>query len=209
MQKTLNGFIPNGALINGVANFYTSTKPTIRVDGSALVIGDRWVNSSTGVEGFYNGTYWLSGLVMCCLSGTYSQEYSASEGFRGHVNLPSVANISQCLIESFSLATWAYPPYSYSNTNKYTIQLRLNQGIGFAFEVPNTIFDIYQESLVTTGLPLDYYTNRKTFAPNYVVNISERDATAVRSFQLNVTKFGTGGTSSLSASYSVGIRYIL
>jgi hypothetical protein len=51
--------IPDGALIGGVANFYTSTKPTIRVDQSALVVGDLWFNPSTGMQGFWNGTYWL------------------------------------------------------------------------------------------------------------------------------------------------------
>lgn len=53
------GIIPNGALINGVCNIYQSTKPTTRPDGSALVVGDIWNSTSTGVEGFWNGTYWL------------------------------------------------------------------------------------------------------------------------------------------------------
>jgi hypothetical protein len=61
--ERLAGTLPDGALINGVANFYRSAKPTTRVDGSALVIGDRWINPVTGVEGFWNGTYWLSNQV--------------------------------------------------------------------------------------------------------------------------------------------------
>lgn len=52
--------LPDGALINGVANFYRNTKPLTRVDGSALAVGDRWFNSATDVEGFWNGTYWLT-----------------------------------------------------------------------------------------------------------------------------------------------------
>jgi hypothetical protein len=52
--------LPDGALINGVANFYRATKPLTRVDGSALVIGDRWFNPSTGEDWFWNGTYFLS-----------------------------------------------------------------------------------------------------------------------------------------------------
>lgn len=52
--------IPNGAIINGVANFCQSTKPTIRIDGSALVARDRWYNTSDGSNWFWNGTYWLS-----------------------------------------------------------------------------------------------------------------------------------------------------
>ena len=58
--ESLSGTLPDGALINATANFYRNTKPLTRVDGSALVIGDRWVNPSTGTEGFWNGTYWLS-----------------------------------------------------------------------------------------------------------------------------------------------------
>jgi len=60
MQRALAGIIPDGALINGVANFYTSIKPTLRVDGSTLVIGDRWINPSNGNVGYWNGTYWVS-----------------------------------------------------------------------------------------------------------------------------------------------------
>jgi hypothetical protein len=60
MIINLNNPLANGTLINGVANFYTSTKPTARINGSALVVGDKWYNPSTGVDGFWNGTYWLS-----------------------------------------------------------------------------------------------------------------------------------------------------
>jgi hypothetical protein len=52
--------LPSGVLIGGVANFFTSTKPIARVDGTALVVGDLWYNPSTGVQGFWNGTYWLT-----------------------------------------------------------------------------------------------------------------------------------------------------
>jgi hypothetical protein len=58
--------LPNGTLINGVANFYTGTKPTTRVDGSALVSGDLWFNPSTGAQGFWNNTYWLSSNLYKC-----------------------------------------------------------------------------------------------------------------------------------------------
>lgn len=60
MQRALNGFLTDGVLINNVANFYSSTKPLTRVNGSSLVVGDVWTNPSTGVEGFWNGTYWLT-----------------------------------------------------------------------------------------------------------------------------------------------------
>lgn len=52
--------IPNGALINDVCHIYQSIKPTARPNNSALQIGDRWYNPNTGIECFWNGTYWLS-----------------------------------------------------------------------------------------------------------------------------------------------------
>ena len=52
--------LPNNSRINGVEHFYQSTKPTVRGDGSALVIGDRWWKTDDSTEWFWNGTYWLS-----------------------------------------------------------------------------------------------------------------------------------------------------
>lgn len=67
--------IPNGALINNVCHIYQSTKPTTRPNGSALVTGDKWNNTSTGVEGFWNGTYWLQtalqNFIVSITPGTY------------------------------------------------------------------------------------------------------------------------------------------
>jgi hypothetical protein len=52
--------ISNGTVINGVANFYQSTKPTTRIDSSALAVGDRWYKTNDGTDWAWNGTYWLS-----------------------------------------------------------------------------------------------------------------------------------------------------
>lgn len=57
---TDNLTLPNNTRINGIEHFYQSTKPTVRRDGSALVIGDRWWKTDTTDEWFWNGTYWLS-----------------------------------------------------------------------------------------------------------------------------------------------------
>jgi len=46
--------------LNTVAVMISSTVPVTRADGTALVNGDLWYNSSTGIWGFWNGTYWLS-----------------------------------------------------------------------------------------------------------------------------------------------------
>ncbi|QBQ73483.1 hypothetical protein kac65v162_gp039 [Nodularia phage vB_NspS-kac65v162] len=45
--------------INGVELIYQTDKPITRPDESPLEIGDRWYNPNTGIEGFWNGTYWL------------------------------------------------------------------------------------------------------------------------------------------------------
>jgi hypothetical protein len=52
--------LPNNSRINGVEHFYQTTKPTVRGDNSALVVGDRWWKTDTGEEWFWNGSYWLS-----------------------------------------------------------------------------------------------------------------------------------------------------
>ena len=75
--------LPDGTLINGVANFYRATKPLTRVDGSALVIGDRWVNPSTGVEGFWNGTYWVSELKTQTASISHTYTSTVNQGATG------------------------------------------------------------------------------------------------------------------------------
>lgn len=52
--------LPNNSRINGIEHFYQTTKPTVRGDGSALSVGDRWWKTDEGTEWFWNGTYWLS-----------------------------------------------------------------------------------------------------------------------------------------------------
>ena len=61
MQRTINGFLPDGALINATANFYRSTKPLTRVGGSALVNGDVWTDTANRNQYFFDVTNgWLS-----------------------------------------------------------------------------------------------------------------------------------------------------
>ena len=49
----------NGYVTNGVANFAQSTNPTTRIDGSALVVGDKLYRTDLRIDAFWNGTYWL------------------------------------------------------------------------------------------------------------------------------------------------------
>jgi hypothetical protein len=75
----------NGVIINGVANFYQTTKPITRVDGSALVVGDRWYKTNDGTEWFWNGTYWLSSTLnvrsgTVLIAGYSNSLFAISEG---------------------------------------------------------------------------------------------------------------------------------
>ena len=61
MQRTINGFLPDGVLINDTANFYRSTKPLTRVGGGALVNGDVWIDTANRNQYFFDTTNgWLS-----------------------------------------------------------------------------------------------------------------------------------------------------
>ena len=42
----------------------SATKPTARSDASALVVGDRWVNTTDFVNCFWNGTFWLGTAII-------------------------------------------------------------------------------------------------------------------------------------------------
>jgi len=67
MQRAINGFLPDGTILNGVANFYRTSKPLTRLDGSRLVTGDIWYNPTTQTEGFWDGTDWVTRLLLADL----------------------------------------------------------------------------------------------------------------------------------------------
>lgn len=115
--------IPNGALINDVCHIYQSSKPTTRPDGSALVIGDKWYNTVTRVEGFWNGTYWVSSTkfihsgtyfaARSTTSTTYVEFYSSE--IRATIPLGKIL-ITQC---GFNFATNG----THNASNNYTFLL--------------------------------------------------------------------------------------
>jgi hypothetical protein len=74
--------IVDGGIIGGVANFVRVTKPTTRLGGESLVIGDTWYNPSSGYSWFWNGTYWLTNQFyeMEWSSGTTAQNYTLTNG---------------------------------------------------------------------------------------------------------------------------------
>lgn len=61
----------------------SETAPTTRADGSPLQVGDRWHKPSTGEEGFWNGTLWLT-INQFNLSGAVSTA-AVSGGFNNYV----------------------------------------------------------------------------------------------------------------------------
>lgn len=126
--KSLQANLPNGTLINGVSQIiYTptievprpQTRPTINggvVGGSALVIGDRWVNPSTGVEGFWNGTYWL-GERITIQSPTASNNYTG-----GSCLLPRIDDETHLFVHSVSTSYYTNTATNSSNYGIITIK---------------------------------------------------------------------------------------
>lgn len=97
--------LPNGTLINGVANFYTATKPTTRVDGSALVIGDLWFNPSTGTQGYWNGTYWLTTYTVDGLVGGSAFALTATATFTTPASIRTGATFLERILIYYARAT--------------------------------------------------------------------------------------------------------
>jgi hypothetical protein len=140
--------LPDGALINGVANFYRATKPLTRVDGSALAIGDRWINPSTGVEGFWNGTYWLGTLQG--LSGITRINGSTSSAT--YIAFSQSFNIVPA--KKFLIQKVGFACSGSDATSNYTIRIRLDNVmvvqnfLGVQIDEFNSFLDTY---LVTTN----------------------------------------------------------
>lgn len=81
--------LANGAIINGFCHIYQSTIPTLRPNGSALVVGDRWYNPTSYIEGYYNGTYWLS--IVQTLCSTINQVTASGTSYcRINISLSSI-----------------------------------------------------------------------------------------------------------------------
>jgi hypothetical protein len=134
--------IPNGALIGGVANFFTNTKPTTRVDGSALVIGDLWVNPSTGVEGFWNGTYWLD-KCHSIISSFTPPNFANTGGI--YFTLPSSAFfIEQVVLGAFY--TNGNQP-NWSGSNSFVLNFLGGNGVAIVSPVTvNSLVNVTQQS---------------------------------------------------------------
>lgn len=91
----------NGYVTNGVANFAQSTNPTTRIDGSALVVGDKLYRTDLRIDAFWNGTYWL-GLQL--RSANYASPASPVAGSFALTELNRTpTGFSGVFVESFNI----------------------------------------------------------------------------------------------------------
>lgn len=114
--------LPNNSRINGVEHFYQTAKPTVRDDGSAVGIGDRWWNTDDGTEWFWNGTYWVTPkrILHTGVNGSFSANYSLPViGFDADTN-----NYQPILIEGLTFTAytgWSPDFYNYSPTDYWGV----------------------------------------------------------------------------------------
>ena len=174
MQRTLNGFLPNGTIINGVANFYTAIKPTTRIDGSALQLRDRWYNIFDGASWFWNGTYWLSnpyyytfidrpgnGRTATIAVDTVFETGVDSAPIGRHVLFPLVAGYTSVLLSGVRVALQGTNNLSVSNS--FELQI-LNATDILVCSVG--ILDAPLKSFALNNLiTMDFYFLLRVFAP--------------------------------------------
>lgn len=184
MQRSLNGFIPNGFISNNVATFYQSSPPTTRVGGAALVAGDRWWNTTNNVDCFWNGTYWL---------GVTEQKTSInSAGFTWTATALSANTFvtrSQIILPTRiflqSITSKVTCLGSVSNVNNYSFQaVLLDPSASTASGYQLDVIDLF----ATSGTQGSIFTVSKTTQLNTLVNLSYEVALAIR-----ITKTGSPG----------------
>jgi hypothetical protein len=67
--------------ILGHEQFNQSTRPTVRRDGSALVAGDRWYDTTDALWWRWDGTYWKQeSILSCSLSNAFNTSINVSPG---------------------------------------------------------------------------------------------------------------------------------
>lgn len=179
--------LPNNSRINGVEHFYQATKPLTRVDGSPLVIGDRWYKINDGTERFWNGTYWEGQTFLLANSatsfnGTGSYKFTPFPQRTEFVLLKTAIytgyfNTAQTLTNYFKLAIGSsrgsFVDYSGS--------------VWFSYDHPNSS----TPTNLFAVLPLN----------NYAINLSQVPGDASLAFY--TTRFGSPGTSFCSIGLEV------
>ena len=161
--------LPNGAIIGGVAHFFQNTPPATRIDGSPsvidgspLVIGDRWYRPSMGQEGFWNGTLWLSTKQIVftryrIVSNSSNLAFPTTVDLDGQ-DVPMNAPI---FLESVSYAVTLLTTGDENNYRAFRIQRRTTTGSAITvYDSPVKLFDssvrqqIYEPiNLFSSGTP--------------------------------------------------------
>jgi hypothetical protein len=139
--------LPNNSRINGVEHFYQATKPTVRGDGSALVIGDRWWKTDDGTEWFWNGTYWLGDINYVTLP-RYSTSTSSSTSVSFHpqndqVPIPGRKVLIESVVCYMSTA-------SQDNSNNYTVEIGIYDSAAITMYVVLDTFNSFFDTILHT-----------------------------------------------------------
>jgi len=186
-----NQNIPNGVLIGGVANFYSSAKPTNRVGGSALVIGDLWFNPINGIQGFWNGTYWLNLKTIYQSNNNYPIfEFDYSTG----VLIRSLTCYLNVVTDPTAINT---------STNYNNIVFRQG-GAGSPYGQNNTVMGNNQNIAWVFGA--GGYSQHFKITPNIVLSRSAQN-TSVRSVFNDIVASVAAGTPATIVSQSYIIDY--
>lgn len=167
--------------VNSVEWIVSASKPTVRNDGSALVVGDMWRKTGTTAEGDawwqWNGTYWLSDqrykweLSGAGISATTNAYFSTLAVNQTQYNIYIVDITSSDLVSTTNDAAnyWQFSLYRRTAANAVTSLATYNTGT-----TPDTVGTNYQKS-ANVGTLLDLTTD-------------------IKQIQLAITKNGTPGS---------------
>ena len=174
--------LPNGTLINGVCHIYQSAKPTTRPDGSSLVIGDLWYNTSTGVVGFWNGTYWLGKLQKIQWASTTNLSASVNMYF------PLAERV---VFERLRLFAWVTNQHDYYN-NFFIIETFVAGFVpGYNQESPFTGEDSFFNMNSYDSLSTREFTTSNRQYTKVFEGSSSMDFTNTRGLRIRVRRLGS------------------
>lgn len=169
--------IPNGALINNICHIYQTTKPTTRPNGSALMIGDKWYNT-TGENAFWSGSYWLSELEK------YSYLFGGNTQGTGNATY-YIPGAIDCPIIITSIG-WiaANDVYSTTNATNFLTFTYMGQNTSFDFGLFIGSFTSKENEYIFSSVG-NYHAVKKT------VNVFS--ATPILQVQFNISETGSVG----------------
>jgi hypothetical protein len=160
---------------------YSSIAPSTKSSGSALTFGDQWINLSTGVRAFWNGTYWLSPqqVITTGRYGSYTTSQSGGSAIlRGEPVFPQ-ANIF------FASGKICIPNMSSSGADYWTGQLGYHLGLAAAV------------TLLGSAINLTLAQN----TTNFVINTALIGSVHDRLLGIELTKVGSPVALLVSAEY--------